>query len=74
MTMAVPKDRNVRPSAPQAPDAEKKGERVAKVMARVGLCSRRDAETWIAEGRVSVNGAVLTSPAMNIGPGDKVEG
>ncbi|HEY0144813.1 MAG TPA: pseudouridine synthase [Methylovirgula sp.] len=61
------------PVRPQAPDAEKKGERVAKVMARVGLCSRRDAETWIAEGRVSVNGAVLTSPAMNIGPGDKVE-
>src|SRR5579863_718286 len=51
----------------------KKGERVAKVMARAGLCSRRDAEAWIAEGRVAVNGAVLTSPATNIGPGDKVE-
>jgi 23S rRNA pseudouridine2605 synthase len=41
-----------------------KGERVAKAMARAGLCSRRDAERWIAEGRVSVDGAVLTSPAV----------
>ncbi len=40
--------------------AEKKGERVAKVIARAGLCSRRDAEAWIAEGRVAVNGTVLT--------------
>jgi 23S rRNA pseudouridine2605 synthase len=61
------------PARPQAPDAEKKGERVAKVMARVGLCSRRDAEAWIAEGRVAVNGTVLTSPATNIGPADQVE-
>jgi 23S rRNA pseudouridine2605 synthase len=42
-------------------------QRIAKVLARAGLCSRRDAERWIAEGRVSVNGAVLTSPAMNVG-------
>jgi len=41
-----------------------KGERVAKAMARAGLCSRREAERWIAEGRVSVDGAVLTSPAV----------
>jgi 23S rRNA pseudouridine2605 synthase len=61
------------PVRAQAPAAEKKGERVAKVMARAGLCSRRDAEAWIAGGRVAVNGAVLTSPATNIGPGDKVE-
>jgi len=44
--------------------AEAKGERIAKVMARAGLCSRRDAERWIAEGRVSVDGKVLTSPAL----------
>jgi len=42
------------------------GERVAKRMARAGLCSRREAERWIAEGRVSVAGAVLTSPAVAI--------
>jgi 23S rRNA pseudouridine2605 synthase len=45
-----------------------KGERVAKVMARAGLCSRRDAERWIAEGRVSLDGAVLESPAVNATP------
>jgi 23S rRNA pseudouridine2605 synthase len=43
-----------------------KGERVAKILARAGLCSRRDAERWIAEGRVSLKGAVLTSPAINV--------
>lgn len=49
-----------------------KGERIAKVMSRAGVCSRRDAERWIAEGRVCVNGRVLSSPALNIGPGDTV--
>jgi 23S rRNA pseudouridine2605 synthase len=42
------------------------GERIAKVMARAGLCSRREAEAWIAEGRVKVNGEKLTSPARNV--------
>jgi len=41
-------------------------QRIAKVMARAGLCSRRDAERWIAEGRVTVDGAVLTSPAVTV--------
>lgn len=40
-----------------------KGERVAKLMARAGLCSRRDAERWIAERRVSVSGKVIDTPA-----------
>ena len=40
------------------------GERIAKRMARAGLCSRRDAERWIAEGRVAVDGVRLTTPAM----------
>jgi 23S rRNA pseudouridine2605 synthase len=44
------------------------GERIAKVMARAGLCSRRDAERWIAEGRVRVDGAILTSPAVTVTP------
>ena len=44
-----------------------KGERIAKVLARAGLCSRRDAERWIADGRVSINGEVLTSPAVTVG-------
>ena len=46
--------------------------RIAKAMARAGLCSRREAERWIADGRVSVNGAVLKTPAVEIGPKDQV--
>ena len=38
--------------------------RIAKAIARAGLCSRRDAERWIEEGRVVVNGKTLTSPAL----------
>ena len=55
------------------PDGQvREGSRIAKVMARAGLCSRRDAEVWIAEGRVSVNGEVLTSPAYNVSDVDDV--
>ena len=39
-------------------------------MARAGLCSRREAESWIAAGRVAVNGKAIASPALNIGPDD----
>jgi 23S rRNA pseudouridine2605 synthase len=49
-----------------------KGDRIAKVLARAGLASRRDAERMIADGRVSVNGKVITSPALNVGPKDKI--
>ncbi len=49
-----------------------KGERIAKRMARAGLCSRRDAERWIAERRVSVNGKVLDSPAVIVKQGDTI--
>jgi 23S rRNA pseudouridine2605 synthase len=56
-----------RPAAPDAPlPARKSAERVAKVIARAGLCSRREAEQWITEGRVSGNGAVIASPALNV--------
>jgi 23S rRNA pseudouridine2605 synthase len=47
-------------------EAAAKGERIAKRLARAGLCSRRDAERWIAEGRVAVDGKVLTSPALAV--------
>ena len=47
-------------------------ERIAKVMARAGLCSRREAEEWIEAGRVSVNGNVLTSPALDVSDRDVI--
>lgn len=39
------------------------GERITKVIARAGLCSRRNAERLIGEGRVALNGKVIASPA-----------
>ena len=50
----------------------KGGERIAKVIARAGLASRREAELWIAAGRVAVNGAVIASPAHNVTVKDRV--
>ncbi|MGI4850959.1 MAG: pseudouridine synthase [Janthinobacterium lividum] len=47
-------------------------ERIAKVMARAGLCSRRDAEVWIRAGRVILNGTQLDSPAITVGPEDEI--
>lgn len=44
-------------------DDTPKGDRIAKVMARAGLCSRRDAERWILDGRVELNGKLLDTPA-----------
>ncbi len=51
---------------------EGKGERIAKVMARAGLCSRRDAEGWITQGRVQVNGKTLQSPACVVTEEDEI--
>ncbi|WP_245337795.1 pseudouridine synthase, partial [Methylobacterium radiotolerans] len=48
------------------------GERIAKAMARAGIASRRDAETMIVAGRVSVNGETLTSPARNVTENDRI--
>jgi 23S rRNA pseudouridine2605 synthase len=56
-----------------APDKPKKaGDRIAKLMARAGLCSRRDAEEWVRQGRVSVNGRIITSPALDVTSDDTV--
>ena len=46
--------------------------RIAKAMAHAGLCSRRDAEGWIASGRVTVNGKVLATPACVVTPDDTI--
>jgi len=51
-------------------DAADASERVAKVLARAGVASRRDVERLIAEGRVKLNGEVLTTPAVKVGAGD----
>lgn len=50
----------------------RKGERIAKRMARAGLCSRREAEAWIIAGRVQVNGAVLKTPACVVQDTDQI--
>src|ERR1700732_3016698 len=60
-------DRPLRLSHKAAPrNGQKTGERIAKVMARAGLCSRREAEAWIGEGRVALNRVALTNPAVNV--------
>jgi 23S rRNA pseudouridine2605 synthase len=48
------------------PKPKKAGERIAKVMSRAGLASRRDAEEWVTQGRVAVNGRVINSPALDV--------
>ncbi len=57
---------------PEKSNDDKSGERISKVIARAGLASRRTAEAWIAAGRVSVNGAVITSPALNVTARDRI--
>jgi len=61
-----------RPAPEVSPLVEKHAERIAKVMARAGLCSRREAEAWIAAGRVAVNGAKISSPALNVTAHDRI--
>ncbi|MGE0650533.1 MAG: pseudouridine synthase [Alphaproteobacteria bacterium] len=52
--------------------ARPEGERIAKRIARAGVCSRRDAEKLIAAGRVTVNGTIITGPALNVTPSDVI--
>ena len=55
-----------------APDGAGDGERVAKVLARAGVASRREVERLIEAGRVALNGQTLTTPAVKVEPGDVV--
>ncbi|WP_209427045.1 pseudouridine synthase [Pararhodobacter sp. SW119] len=60
-------------SPPPRPDqAAPAGERIAKVLARAGVASRRAAEAMIAEGRVQVNDQRIDSPALNVTPQDRI--
>ena len=54
------------------PEKTHEGERIAKVLSRAGIASRREAERMIEIGEVSVNGKVITSPALNVKPTDKI--
>jgi len=56
------------PEPPSSPEAE----RIAKFLARAGVCSRRDAERLIADGRVKLNGKVLDTPAVKVTAADIV--
>ncbi|AWN52625.1 pseudouridine synthase [Methylobacterium sp. 17Sr1-1] len=59
-------------AAKAAAPAEPEPERIAKAIARAGVASRRDAEAMIAEGRVTLNGVRLDSPAVNVTPSDRI--
>ncbi|MGM0561905.1 MAG: pseudouridine synthase [Pseudomonadota bacterium] len=48
------------------------GERIAKLIARAGVCSRREAETLVTQGRVAVDGETLETPAVRVRPGQRV--
>ncbi len=67
-----PAKQRVAAPAPTPREGAFEGDRIAKVMARAGVCSRRDAERWIVEGRIAVNGRALTSPAFNVRESDTI--
>lgn len=68
--MAKKRDDNSETASKVGPP--KARDRIAKVMARAGVASRREAEAMIEAGRVTVNGAKITSPALDVGPADRV--
>ena len=49
-----------------------KTERIAKKLSRSGVCSRREAERWIAEGRIKVNNVILNTPATKVSESDNI--
>lgn len=55
-----------------AENATPEGERIAKVLSRAGVASRREAERLIELGEVTVNGRVITSPALNVTAADRI--
>ncbi|MBW6420888.1 pseudouridine synthase [Rhizobium sp. XQZ8] len=61
------------PPAPATMEADGKPERISKILARVGVASRRDIERMILEGRVSLNGKTLDTPVVNVTLADTIE-
>src|SRR5215469_10480035 len=59
-------------SMKEEPNQRKSSQRIAKVIARAGLASRREAEAWIAAGRIAVNGTTIASPAMDVTGSDRI--
>ena len=55
-----------------SPQAGRGENRIARVMARAGLCSRRQAEEWVSAGRVAINGGTIRSPAVNVAAQDRI--
>ena len=69
---APKRDKTPPPGAAPLAARTEDAERIAKVIARAGLCSRRTAESWVVAGRVAVNGTVLTSPAVTVSEADRI--
>jgi 23S rRNA pseudouridine2605 synthase len=60
---AVPKPRKGRRAVPAEPRDAGPPQRIAKLLARAGIVSRREVERMIAEGRIALNGEKITTPA-----------
>lgn len=60
------------PKDKQSPSETPEGERIAKVLSRAGIASRREAERLIELGEVKVNGKTITSPALNVTAKDRI--
>ena len=67
------KEKPVKPARPpKEPAKAHAGERIAKVLSRAGVASRREAERMIELGEVAVNGKIITSPALNVTASDRI--
>ena len=69
---SAPKPRPAAKAAKADHTASPEGDRIAKVLSRAGIASRREAERMIAEGRTAVNGKVIDSPALNVTGKDRI--
>ncbi len=68
----VGKEKPPAPKTPAKATDTPEGERIAKVLSRAGIASRREAERLIELGEVKVNGKVITSPALNVTAKDRI--